>query len=324
MRCQRCGKEISPLRQLTDREFCGESCRKRGARASASELRDLEYHEDPFWQAQHGQSQKNQKASNTALAAVVLGIIAVLVGARIWLPDGPTGGNSPLATTAPSTLPSIGDDDRDAIRLNRGSRWAWLQNVLPGERPLRMKSDFSAKLTDWVGTGQDWSVRNGVLQPGKLRLWKPTVTAKDYQLQFRAGIEKKALGWAFRAAGTDSYYASKILLTKPGEVSGASILHYGMDRSQSFGRSELPLPVALQKDKRYLITLLVDGNRFTTLIDGHVVDEWSDNRLKSGGVGFFTDDGEQAAVDWADFRETKGWLSRFLAATWLLPPGMTW
>jgi hypothetical protein len=187
-----------------------------------------------------------------------------------------------------------------------------------------MKSDFSAKLTDWVGTGQDWSVRNGVIQPGKLRLWKPTINSKDYQLQFRAGIEKKAVGWAFRAADVDSYYASKIQITKPGEVSGASILHYGLDRSQSFARSELPLPVALQRDKRYLITLLVSGNRFTTLIDGHVVDEWSDNRLKSGGVGFFTDDGEQAAVEWADFRETKGWLSRFLAATWLLPPGMTW
>jgi hypothetical protein len=287
-------------------------------------LRDLEFHEDPFWQAQHGQAQKSQKSSNTALAAAVLGILGVLMGARFWLPEGTTGGASPLATTAPSTLPSNGEDDRDAVRLSRGSRWSWLQNVLPGEKPLRVKSDFSARLNEWVGGSQGWNVRNGVLQPGKLRLWQPTINSKDYQLQFRAGIEKKAVGWAFRASGTDSYYASKILLSKPGEVSGASILHYGVEQSQSFARNELPLPVALHREKRYLITMLVSGNRFTTLIDGHVVDEWSDSRLKAGGVGFFTDDGEQASVDWADFRETKGWLSRFLAATWLLPPGITW
>lgn len=326
MRCQRCGKPISPLRQLTDREFCCEGCRKRGPRASASMMRDLEFEEDPFWESTPSglpKQPQQSKSSNTALAGAVFGVLAAMLGLRVMFPDSNSGGPSPLATAAPTTLPSAGNDRDLARRSSFSNSWAsWLQSHMPGEQPLQVKSDFRSRLSEWTGGAGGWSWNGNAVTPGKLRLWKPTLSSKDYDLQFRASIERKGMGWAFRARDTDNYYATKILLSRPGEISGASIVRYGVMNSWTFDRMELPLPVALQRDRRYNITAMVRGNRFTTLIDGHVVDEWSDSKLRSGGVGFFSDEGDSSAIEWADFREQKGWLSRWLSASLFIPPNL--
>jgi hypothetical protein len=103
----------------------------------------------------------------------------------------------------------------------------------------------------------------------------------------------------------------------------ASILRYGKDGDREFARAELPLPASIQKDKAHRITMLAEGNRFTTLIDGRVVDEWTNSRLRAGGVGFFSEDGEVAGIQWAKFREKKGIFDRFISANLFLPPGMS-
>lgn len=324
MRCQRCGKAISPLRQLTDREFCSENCRKRGARASASMMRDLEFEEDPFWESTNmgPRKQHTNKSNNTALAGLVLGILAAMVGFRMMSPDSSAGGPSPLAGAAPITSPIAGDE-RASRRPGVANTWAsWLQSHLPGEQPLQVKSDFRSRLSEWTGGGSGWSWNGGAVVPGKLRLWRPTLNSKDYDLQFRASIERKGMGWAFRARDTDNYYATKILLPGAGDGASGTILRYGVMNSWTFDRTELPLPITLQRDRRYNITAMVRGNKFVTLIDGRVVDEWSDARLKSGGVGFFSDEGDASAIEWADFREQKGWLSRWLSASLFIPPNL--
>lgn len=327
MRCHRCGRPISPLRQLTDLEFCSESCRKRGPRASASVIRDVEYEVDPYWQAAHEQANKPSKASNAALATLVAGLLGAMVVARIWFPDSSSsaGGPSPLARTAPTTSPQTEAEARDRAPGQEDKGLAgWLQRHLPGEKPLRAQVDFSQQDADWVGNATGWSRRGGAIQPGALRLWKPTLAAKDYEMEFQAAIAKRGVSWVFRAKDNSHYYATKILLSKAGQAPGASILRFGRESAVEFGKTELPLPTVLQREKKYRITLLAEGNRFTTLIDGRVVDEWTDGRLKAGGVGFFADDGETAEIQWASFRERKGVLSRLISANLFLPPGMVY
>lgn len=326
MRCHRCGRPISPLRQLTDLEFCSENCRKRGPRASASVIRDVEYEVDPYWQAAQEQANKPaSKASNAALATLVAGLVGAMVVARIWFPDAGAGagGPSPLAQVAPTTSPQTEAAARDrALRQEDTGLTGWLQRHLPGEKPLQAKVDFSLQDADWLGSATGWSRRGGAIQPGLLRLWKPTLAAKDYAMEFQASIEKRGVSWVFRAQDNRHYYATKILLSKAGQAPGASIVRYGRQSAVEFSRTELPLPIVLQREKNYRITLLAEGNRFTTLIDGRVVDEWTDGRLKAGGVGFFAEDGESAGIQWASFRERKGVLSRLISANLLLPPGM--
>jgi hypothetical protein len=175
---------------------------------------------------------------------------------------------------------------------------------------------------EWTGDGAGWARVANAMRPGALRLWKPTLGARDYELDFGASIEKRGVGWVFRARDKQSCYMTKILLPKVGQESTATLERWGVQGGQEFRRAEMPLPVVLQASKQYRITVMAEGNRFLTLIDGHVVDEWRDSRLDAGGVGFFADQGESASLNWASFRERKGLLARFLAAQLIVPPGM--
>lgn len=324
MRCQRCGREISPLRQLTDREFCSESCRRKGPRASAWVLRDSEYTDDPFWEAAPGQTPKPQpKASGAAMAALMVGLVGALVVARILFPDhsGAVGGTSPVAGVAPMTSP---EGAGGAVSPARGeSKLArWLDNYLPGKRPIEARLDFVQQLGEWTGSAKGWIVKEGVAKPGALRLWKPTLEARDYQLDFEAVIERRGVSWVYRAKDPDAYYATRIRLNQPGAPSGASIIRYVALGRETYSRTELPLPIVLERNRSYRITTVAMGSRFTTIINGKVVDEWQDKRLVAGGVGFFADDGEQSELHWASFRERKGLLERFISANLLLAPGL--
>ncbi|MBI5282892.1 MAG: hypothetical protein HY858_14500 [Candidatus Solibacter usitatus] len=287
-------------------------------------MRDMEFEADPYWQDTNGLQKQQSKTSSTAMATMLLGVTALMVAARFWMPESAVG-SSPLAVTAPSTRPSAGgNDDLNADRTGEENGWViWLQNHLPGEKPVRVKSDFQAKWDEWIGPSAGWSIQDGLVHPGKLRLWKPTLQARDYEMQFRAGIEKKGLSWVYRAQDAQNYYATKIVLIKPGEASGASLIRYGVRAAQPFARSELPLPVALQQERTYNIKVVVNGSRFTTLLEGRVIDQWSDTKLLAGGVGFFADEGESSTIEWAEFKERKGWLSRWAAAAFFLPPSLS-
>ena len=52
------------------------------------------------------------------------------------------------------------------------------------------------------------------------------------------------------------------------------------------------------------------------------MDDWRDGRLKKGGVGFFSDAGEVAAITEVEFRERKGLLSRIFATFFYMPSGL--
>lgn len=321
MRCQRCGKEISPLRQLTDREFCGVECRRRGPRASASELRDVEFNDDPFWEGAKPVKAKSNRSSNASVVGIIVGSLVVLFSWQLWMPAerGTVGGVSPIAVGNINTRPNV---DPDSPGSSRPAGWMdWLQAHMPGDQPVRLRMELGNSLKDWQG-GAGWTTVAGAVKPGRLRLWEPTLNTRDYDWQFVANIEKKGLGWVFRARNSNTYYATKLVLSKPGEVSGASIVRYGMDKSERFSKTELPLPVVLNKNQRYRISVVASGERFRTLIDGHVIDEWRDTRLKSGGVGLFTEEGDSALVDKCEFREQKGLLSRWLSAALWMPPDL--
>lgn len=325
MRCQRCGREITPLRLLTDRDFCSERCRKKGARASAWFLRDAEYEADPFWEATATAPAKPQpKGSNGMMAVVMVGLVGALVVAKLVFPDDSAarGGPSPVARSAPTTLPAGANDEQQRRLSQDVGVFAWLESRLPGAAPVKAKVDFQSSLGEWAGSGKGWVVREGAARVGELRLWKPTIPTRDYEFEFEGVVERRGMSWVYRASDTQDYYATRIQITRPGAASGATIIRYGIESGQMFARAELPLPVALERNRPYRIATLVAGSRFTTLIDGKVVDEWSDPRLVKGGVGFFAADGEQAVLRWASFRERKSLWDRFASANLLLAPGL--
>jgi hypothetical protein len=285
-------------------------------------VRDIEYdNDDPFWK-QSGES-KSSKSSAANLAMIMVMVAGTLLAAKVYMGgNNAGGGSSPIAMKAPITNP--GSDSPATRRPPEPNAFlSWIEDRLPGEKPLKTRATFEGGLTEWASNATNsasWKFADGQARPGRLSLWKPTLEKVDYDVSFGGAIEKKAMSWAFRAADAKNYYATKVVLTRPGQESGASIVRYIMKDATMLAKTELPLPVILHKSREYQFTVSVSGNRFTTLIDGHVIDEWRDDRLRAGGVGFFTEEGEASTLRWVDFRERRGLLGRFMAAAFFLPP----
>lgn len=317
MRCQRCGKQISPLRQLTDREFCCEEHRRRGPLASASALREPDYDvSGTYLESEASREQRSAGMSATMLGVILLVGGGLLLAARYWMPESaePVAGRQLI-----SPMEDLGS--RTPVAVNKFGEW--LERRLPGERPIRVKWTVRSGLSEWTDSlgGRAWEAAGGNLNPGALRLWRPTLDRTDYDLSFSGVIRKKALSFAYRAS-EQNYYATKLKITRPGEISGASIARLVVSGGKVIDEAELPLPVMLSTGHAYKVHVSAVGDVFATYIDGHLVDEWRDSRLKKGGVGFYSDAGESASVADIEFRERKGLLSRFFATFFYMPSGL--
>ncbi|HPT26241.1 MAG TPA: hypothetical protein PLZ95_07460 [Bryobacteraceae bacterium] len=320
MRCQRCGKSISPLRQLTDCEFCCEEHRRRGALASASGLREIDYDGGGVYlESEAKREQKSSAVSGAALGVILLAGAALLLAAKLWLPQ-----STPETVIAGQNLtsPVEGLRSRAPVVANRFAEW--VDKRLPGERAVKLDWSVKSGLDEWTSSlgGQAWQRAGSRINPGSLRLWRPTLDRQDYDLTFTGIIEKKALSVAYRASA-ENYYAAKLKLSKPGQISGASIARLVVSGGKVIDEMELPLPVMLKTGHAYQIQVSATQNMFATYLDGNLVDEWHDKRFKKGGVGFFNDPGEISSISDVSFRERKGLLSRFFATFFYMPTGLT-
>lgn len=328
MRCQRCGKPITPLRQLTDREFCCEEHRKRGPLASASAFRDHDA-EDILW-LEEGNAEKKKANGKmaTSLALVMLLIVGGLVAARMWMPESAVGGISPLAASLHDTSPAVGGPGAPPADGPSAQFMNWLEDRLPGEKPVRVRSEFGRGLTAWTGELRRgsrlpaWSIRDGVARPGALRLWKPTLRSRDYDLRFLGEIDRKAMSWTFRSTDSDNYYATRLSIGRPGDPNGSVLTRIIVQGAKTVARVELPMPVHLHPKRPYQLTVSVRGDSFLTLLDGSIIDDWTDRTFGAGGIGFYSEPGESASLHWVDFRERKGLLAKFLTTAFFFPPGM--
>jgi hypothetical protein len=61
-------------------------------------------------------------------------------------------------------------------------------------------------------------------------------------------------------------------------------------------RAQLPLQLHVRRDTMFHIRFDAVGSHFTTYVQDEKVDEWSDDRVKTGGVGTYSDLGEAAAL----------------------------
>jgi hypothetical protein len=132
-------------------------------------------------------------------------------------------------------------------------------------------------------------------------------------MEFLGQIEKKSMGWVYRAADLDNYYASKIVLTKNGAMPGAVIERYAVIKGKVFSLARRPMPIQVRNDMLYRVRMDVRGDGFTLTVQGQVVDYWSDNRLKTGGVGFFSAKGDQSSLRWVEISHQYDFLGRLCA-----------
>ena len=155
--------------------------------------------------------------------------------------------------------------------------------------------------------------KDGYVKTGELALYHPSQTFSDYRLEFFGQIENKAIGWAVRAHDGQNYYGMKFKIVEPGLRPVIAVQHYPVVDGKKGQPVETPLSVMVHNDTPYHVAVDVRGNRVVTSIEGQEVDSWTDDTLKVGGVGFFSDAGESARLYWMRITKNQDWLGRVCA-----------
>jgi hypothetical protein len=129
-------------------------------------------------------------------------------------------------------------------------------------------------------------------------LLTPSLKLSDYDVDAVAQVVSKGLGVVFRASGTNNYQAAKLIVDGKGPMPPLAVERYTVIRGQESRRVRVHCPGTFQKDTLYHIHIEARGDQYTLYIEGRLIDSWTDNRTKSGGVGFFCVTGERARVAW--------------------------
>ena len=153
-------------------------------------------------------------------------------------------------------------------------------------------STESTAMPGMVIGGGGWTSTWGADAPtnkGKqISIYRPSMTMPDYRFEFRGQIERKALGWIFRASNPKNYYVMKLETIKPGANPMVALVKYAVIDGKETTRTQVMLPSEVKVDTVYQVRLDVSGDKFTTYVQGKLVDYWTDNRIKLGGAGFYS------------------------------------
>jgi hypothetical protein len=317
MMCFLCGKEISWLRTMVDRQYCSVEHRKEARLASANALRE-EDEEHEIWSVAHTRKKGAGRGNSSSQTASVFAFLAlgVLLVAMLMLPGNsvPRGNTFPTGSTDPGTREGLFERAASSVG-----------ELVRDSAPVTLHQDFRTGLGDWtiaalkagthVDDPHDWKIPTTptLIAPGSLRIWARSTNLENYQMEFQGQIEKRSLSWAFRASNAANYYAAKIVITKPGPQPNAGLVHYAMLGGHEFDRVQLPLPLTLERGESYQVRVAVQDDRFVTYLNGQVISTWIDARLKRGGIGFFADNDDEQRVSWVNLSEHDSFMGRMLA-----------
>ena len=306
-RCLYCRKRIGPLRRLNDREFCSGEHRRKLTSGSARAVRDAEdlYGVEeihlPTWgtitQLKRDEKEERKGGGLGATIFVAMGVVVLMAG----LAQMPQSGPPPKTVSA---LP------KNSTKQSSGGIFHALGNLAQSTTSSNLRDDFRTGLGDWEGKSSDWTAEGGQVRPGSLRIWKPSESLSNYQMEFMGQIEHKSMDWAFRAADMKNYYATKLVITHPGPLPNAGLVRFVVLDGRERERVELPLPLTLERGVDYHVQVNVQGKRFLTTVNGQLVSSWIDDRISRGGVGFFSESGESALVKWVSVSERDSFLSK--------------
>ncbi len=219
----------------------------------------------------------------------------------------------PSAAPRPKSVSPLPDTNPQA---SQGGFMQTMGNLIQSKSAGTLREDFHSGLDRWEGLrsmGSNWNIQSGEVRPTSLRLWKPSTSLSNYELEFMGRIDRKSLDWAFRAPDLHNYYAAKLVMTRPGPLPNAGLVRFVVLDGRERERVELPLPLTLERGVDYRVRVSVHDNRFLTSVNGQIISSWIDNRISRGGVGFFSEEGESAVVKWVSVSERDSFLARVVS-----------
>jgi hypothetical protein len=223
-----------------------------------------------------------------------------LAGARVPSNSGALAGNDGPAAAAPSPLTSP---------------VAWVRASAAKRAAVQYTDGFKEGMEAWGAKAKamapGWS-RNpdGYVRPGQLALFQPTLKFTDYKMEFFGQLENKSMSWVVRGKDPNNYYAMKFNVVEPGLRPILSMVHYPVIDGKPGHKVETPLSAMVHNDTPYHVAVQVKGSHFTASIEGQEVDEWTDDSLLAGGVGFFSEAGARARIYWMKVSKNDDWFGR--------------
>jgi hypothetical protein len=211
-----------------------------------------------------------------------------------------------------------------------GTQFANVRQSLMDRAAVALDEDFRSGLDGWVSRGNAtaaWSFdATGFVQPGPLALYQPSMGLSDYQLQFLGMIDQKALSWVVRAADFENYYVVKLVVLKPGPLPEIGVTRYAVVNGKADARADAVVPISARPDMLYRVRMDINGDDFLLEVQGQVVDNWTEPRLRRGGMGFFSARGEQSRVRWVQVTHQYDMLGRLCAylAPYNIPSNGSW
>lgn len=316
MLCFLCGRKIGLGRRLVDQQYCSSAHRKEAKLASAQAFREED--ELEHWSVIRSKGKKKSSARPTATAGQTASILAFLtvsglLVAALLLPGPGPGASYPQVSLDPSIKRSLPSRAWDAVG-----------EVVRSQAPVTLHHEFRSGFADWVSVNahalagseeRDWAgaSRPALSHPVSLRLWERSASLQNYQMEFQGQLEGRSLSWAFRAANGNNYYATKLVIAKPGAGHNAGLVRYSVIDGRESAAVRLPLPLSLERGVDYRVRMTVEDDHFITYLNGQVISSWTDSVLKRGGVGFFDDRNDPQKVAWVSLSERDSFMGRMLA-----------
>ena len=227
-----------------------------------------------------------------------------------------------VAVAYATTLPGVHDSSAAKAFRSRASQmaaeeWRLLAQQISRRAAIEITDDFRSGLDSWESRSNltnTWSFdSNGFVEPGPLAILKPTQELRNYSFEFLGEIQQKAIGCAFRARDLDNYYAVKFIEVNSNSLPTMRLVRYAVINGKEGPHTEKPLPSSIRADMMNRLRVEVRGSDFTILAQGELVDFFSDERLASGGVGFFCNRGEKARLRWVQVSNQYDALGRLCA-----------
>lgn len=306
MLCFLCGKKIGILRSLVDQQYCSADHRREARLASSQALRDEE--EVELWAVSRTKKKGPRSGTSAGQTASIFAFLTVggLLVAAMLLPGPGPGAAFPPVSLDPGVKQGLFERAGSAIG-----------EIIRSRAPITLHQDFHSGWNGWTSTVLRASriddPRTMAASAPVLRIWERSTSLQNYQMEFSGEIEHKSLSWAFRAIDDKNYYATKILITKPGPLPNAGLIHYAVMNGHEWDRVQLPLPLTLERGGNYRVRVSVQDDHFITYLNGQIISSWTDKRLLRGGVGFFEDRDDPQQVAWVSVSERDSLMGRMLA-----------
>lgn len=217
----------------------------------------------------------------------------------------------------PGVIPSVPPELEARVENATKSKLDGFKRVIVSRAAVEMADDFQSGLDNWEGSGQlgpSWSYdRTGFIRPRALGIYTPSTPLSDYAFEFLGKIDQRSISWVFRASDLNNYYAMKLVDKTGGATPQMALVHYAVIEGREGPKKEVPLPITVYKDTLFRIRMDIQGPHFSVQVQGTVVDYWKDSRLKAGGIGFFSNRGEESRVRWVQLTHQDDLLGRLCA-----------